>query len=119
MKLTGNQCPRTRVAQDMSDAVRVRPWLETVEFPTVQLAGLNASLLFLPGTGGYNDSNLSLQIDQRVLQRCGFLDRLFILTLSESCLVFTFLRWISKCDEYTQIPPTYRQLRPLSLHSLL
>ena len=71
MKLTSNQSPRTWVAQDMSDAVRVRPWFETMEFPTVQLAGLNASLLFVPGTGGgFNCSNLSLEMNQGMLQRC-------------------------------------------------
>lgn len=64
MKLTGNQCPRTWIAQDMSDAIRARPWLKTMEFSTMQLAGLDASLLFLPGTGGgFNGSNLSLQIN--------------------------------------------------------
>lgn len=70
MKLTSNQSPRTWVAQDMSDAVRVRPWFKTMEFLTVQLAGLNASLLFLPATGGCNCSNLSLEMNQGMLQRC-------------------------------------------------
>lgn len=71
----------------------------------MQLAGLNASLLFLPDTGGgFNCPNLSLEINQGMLQRPCLSDRLFFLTLSQSCLVFSCLRLISEWNN------TYRSL---------